>query len=362
MAKSALRYPYSVPVAGNYLEGPDAPTGRMDYLKIQRYRINFDVEGGYGGENLPTNKTVRKLDPSVVYLNMPQSVTTNYSSGYSTSNLGAGGVLATQLVGQLGGASQGRAIQGDVIKKQLESAVAAALPEFAYSLAAKAVNQMGGLGHDAANAGTLQALSSGRIMNPFTEQTFTGTGFRSHSFSFKMFARNKTEAQEILAIILYLKKGVMPKYGQADFEAIENMISSLQGAASGSNSDNSNEDQNSTDEATEKSEEGSIQLDNFKNGAAYLEIPDRFLLEFVRLDTATDSISSLPHYRFHPCVCTNFTVNYTPDGQYVSFKDAIVDLSLNKTTPKQMFVPAVEISMDFQETRIITQNDIEAGY
>lgn len=370
MASAALRYPYSVPVAGNYLEGPDAPTGRMDFLKIQRYRIDFDVESGYGGENLPSNKTVRKLDSTVAYLNMPQSITANYTSGYSTANLGAGGVLAVQAMGHLGGAMQGRAISADVIKQQLKSAVTAALPEFAYDSAAKIVNQMGGLAHDAANAGTLQALSSGRIMNPFTEQVFTGTSFRTHSFSFKMFARNKREAQEILAIITYLKVGVMPKYGTADLKAVESLLATLEGTAkdavnavTGTDEAN-NESQNSTEEsAAEENEGGTIKLDDFKTPGGYLEIPDRFLLEFVRLDTSTDAITSLPHFRFHPCVCTNFTVNYTPDGQYVSFKDAIADLSVTDGLhPKQMFVPAVEISMEFQETRIITQSDVNAGF
>lgn len=365
-----MRYPYSVPVAGNYLDGPDAPTGRMDFLKIQRYRINFDAEAGYGGENLPSNKTARVLNESVVYINMPQSISSSYNASYNTSNLGAGGALAIQLAQTVGGmVGQGKSANAAMIEQQVKSAVSAALPEFAYSTAAQAINQLGGLAHDAANAGTLQALSSGRIMNPYTEQTFTGTSFRQHNFTFKMFARNQSEAIEILNIINYLKVGASPRYGTADLKAVEGFVNSFQGKnspettedAADESGDASNNNEKTDAETTVKAEEAenTLKLDEFSQEGAYLEIPDRFLLEFVRLDTATDSISPIPHFKFKPCVCRGINVNYTPDGQYVSFKDAILDLGSKST---QMMVPAVEITLDFAETQFITQADITAGF
>lgn len=351
-----LKYPLKPPVSGDYLEGPDAPTGRIDYLKIQRYRINYANESGYGGENLPSNEVQRELSETVCYINMPQNLSTAYSANYSTANMGAGGVLATQLVGQLGGAAQGRALDADRIKTQLKSAAAAAMPEFAYKLGANAINAIpGGLAGGAGNAQTLQALSSGRIMNPFTEQVFTGVGFRSHSFSFKMFAKNQREAREILGIIAYLKQGVMPKYGEANMKELEGLLNLAAGAAQ--NATNNSGNGNTTNSSA-------VDLSSFTNQAAYLEVPDRFLLEFVRLDPTTTTIQTLPHYKIQPCICTNFSVNYTPDGQYVSFKDAIVDLAKDSTTgaPAQLFVPAVEITMEFTETKILTQVDAAAGF
>lgn len=354
-ASKVLKYPQKAPVAGSYLEGPDQPTGRIDYLKIQRYRINYANESGYGGENLPSNEVQRQLGETVCYINMPQQIQTAYSANYSTANMGAGGVLATQLVGQLGGAAQGRSLDADRIKQQLKSAAAAAMPEFAYKLGANAINAIpGGLAGGAGDASTLQALSSGRIMNPFTEQVFTGVGFRSHSFSFKMFAKNQSEAKEILGIIAYLKQGVMPKYGEANMKELEGLLKLGESALTGGGGEG-----DGTTEST-----SAIDLSSFTNSAAYLEVPDRFLLEFVRLDPTTSTIQSIPHYKMQPCICTNFQVNYTPDGQYVSFKDAIIDLQKDSTTgaPKQLFVPAVEINMEFTETKILTQVDAAAGF
>ena len=47
-----------------------------------------------------------------------------------------------------------------------------------------------------------------------------------------------------------------------------------------------------------------------------------------------------------------------------SFKDAIVDLAKDSKTgaPAQLFVPAVEITMEFTETKILTQVDAAAGF
>ena len=356
MAESVLKYPTKVPVSGAYLNGPEASTGRVDYLKIQRYRINFSAEsnGGYGGENLPGNEVERVLNKTVCYLAMPPSLSTGYSANYSTANMGAVGVAATQLVGQIGGAAQGRAMDADRIGQQLKSAAAAALPEFAYKQGANMINMAtGGMAGGAGDPNTLQALSSGRIMNPFTEQVFTGVGFRSHSFAFKMFARNKSEAVEIMSIIRYLKTGVLPIYGNADMQEVENLLNAAKNSLNGQNGGtNSNQSTSAVD------------LSTFNAQGAYLQIPDRFQLEFVRLDPSSSTISKLPHYKFQPCVCTNIGVNYTPDGQYVSFKDFLQDpYTIDNTgAMDQLMVPAVEISMDFAETKILTQADSLLGY
>lgn len=356
MASKALRYPYRAPISGNYLESADAPTGRIDYLKIQRFRINYGTESGYGGENLPSNQVARELNDQVVYLNIPQQLSTAYNANFSTVDMGAAGVLGAQLIGQVGGVAQGRSINAENIKQQLQAAAAAALPEFAYKKGASAINalaQSAGLTAGSGDPTALQALTSGRIMNPFTEQVFNGVSFRQHSFSFKMFAHNQREAQEILNIIFYLKMGAMPKYGNADMSGVQNLIDAAGAALSGATGSSAPSDASSS---------ASGALSSFTATGAYLEVPDRFLLEFVRLDTESDTITKLPHYKFQPCVCTNVSVNYTPDGQYVSFKDAILNLSATTGSSAQIFVPAVEISIDFAETKILTQQDIAIGY
>jgi hypothetical protein len=351
---TVLRYPLRAPVSGsNFLEGPDAPTGRVDFLKIQRFRIDYSKNPtGYGGTNLPSNEVAVKLDSDVCYLAMPQQLSTTYNASYNQIDMGAMGVFATRLVGQgMNAAGGSGSISGESVKNQLKSAVAAALPEMAFNKGAQLIGSLTqGLDvtNGATSGATLSALSGGRIMNPFTEQVFNGVSFRNHSFALKMFARNKSEAQEILRIIRYLKVGTLPKFGDADIKSLEQAANNIIAGAS---------------TALGGSAPPPISLPSGSQTGAYLEVPDRFLLEFVRLDPASDTIVKIPHYKFQPCVCTNLSVNYTPDGQYVSFKDAIADLvDSGDTGPSQMFVPAVEISLEFAETRILTQRDGVAGF
>ena len=349
-APTILRYPLKVPVEGDLLDSSDAPTGRVDYLKIQRFRIAHEnSEGGYGGSNLPGNSQKTIPEKKVVYLAMPQSISVSYQSDYNAVNMGIAGVLGAGVAAAIGGGSD-----ADQLTAQVQSAASAALPEIAYNKGASIISSVSSvLGMETGvNGAALQNLVKGRIMNPFTEQIFNGVQFRNHQFTIKMFARNKTEAQGILEIIKYLKMGAMPILGNANPEEEDQ----LQAAQAQTSDDASEETPSTTAKATQTKP-----LVNTKG--KFLKIPDRFQLQFLRYDPGTGKLSNAEHYKFHPCVCTNVSVNYTPDGQYVSFKDAIAALDSTSDKPNsQILVPAVEVGLSFAETRFVTQADIAAGY
>jgi len=357
-AAQILKYPLKSPVDGNFIHGPDGSTGRIDYLKLRRFRVIHEKsEGGYGGSNLPGNRQEVSLDPGIVYLAMPQQVTVAYQTDYSQINMGTAGVFGAQIAGAItngGGA--------DAMTSALQSAAAAALPEFAYNKGASMTQNLANvLGLETGITGNaIQALTKGRIMNPFTEQVFNGVQFRNHQFTFKMFARNKKEAQNILQIIKYLKMGALPQLGDASQEEMNRLQQNIGSSAEEAVSDLT--DSGNTEEATTEPKT-QAKAATVNVSGKFLKVPDRYLLEFVRFDANFGSIQKLNHYKFHPCVCTNISVNYTPDGQYVSFKDGIMDLT-NDTVKgtNQMYVPAVEIGIAFAETRFVTQADILAGF
>lgn len=350
MASTILKYPLKNPVEGDYLESEFAPTGRVDYLRIQRFRINYtESPSGYGGSNLPGNNLSTTLDQSIAYLSMPQNLATNYGADYDQVQMGGLGVMAAQM----GGAIMNGGNTADQITSALQSAASSAFPEIAFNKGASITQNLGaavGM-NTGVTGGALQALTKGRIMNPFTEQVYNGIPFRNHNFTFKMFARNKKEAESILSIINYMKMGTMPQLGDAD----SNGNSLSQGTSGSGSSRQTNANTNGFSATSTGS--------TINATGRFLRVPDRFALEFVRLDPKSDTITRLPHYRFHPCVCTNVSVNYTPDGQYVSFKDAIADLTMDDTTGgTQLLVPAVEMTLQFAETRIMTQDDVVAGF
>ena len=92
----------------------------------------------------------------------------------------------------------------------------------------------------------------------------------------------------------------------------------------------------------------------------FFEVPDRYQLRFVRCGTNVSSLGSLEPsqrrdlmFKIYPSVCTGINVNYTPDNQYVSLKNP---------TEQTTDVPAIVMTITFTETRLLTQQDVAAGY
>lgn len=322
---TVFRYPLRPPVPtsqGNY--DANAPTEATDYLMLRRSRINYsDNSTQYYGENLPGNNVERNLNPNVVYLAMPNQLQTAYSPAYRQVDMGVAGILAAEAIA--GGGDL------DSLATSMQSAAQAALPEFAISTiaqAAGAVNSALGLQGNA-DANSLLAISKGKVFNPFTEQVFSNMAFRTHQFQFKLLSRSMEEAREVKNIINYIKMGAVPILG---------------GAQSG-------------DDALG----GDITLNEGSGNASrnrFMEVPDKFELKFVRMEPDgnlsedADGFGSM-HFKIHTSVCTGVQVNYTPDGQYTSFKNI---------NGEMVQVPALNLSLSFTETRMITQADINNGY
>jgi|TARA_B100000073_G_scaffold119314_1_gene96653 hypothetical protein len=285
----------------------------IDYVVFQRTSVSHD-DTGYRGYSFPTpNAAKRILDDNRVYLAMPKGVQTQYKSNYKQMDMG---VLGAALMDSLssGGSSQDLA---DIAADAANSA----LPEFASGTIANIVNAVSGAGNLAGNidANAMQALTRGRIFNPFKEQVFTGIDFRTHSFNFKMFARSKKEAQMIKDIIDYFKMGSVPSLGG-------------EGAGFGG---------------------AGI------SGNRFLTVPDNFNIKFMRLkpdgEGSTEFVEDkdFMHFKIHPSVCTNVSVNYTPDGQYTSFKDV---------GSNQVMVPAIQLNLSFSEMKLVTAGDVSKGF
>ena len=304
--KSTLRYPLRPPVLGDTVA--DGPTKAVDYVMFRRKRINYDKKPnskGYYGLNLPGNNVKFNFDDVSVYLAMPQSLQTSYNPGYRTQDLGVGGMVAAGVLD----IDPKKTEVGDIVDT-LQKAARAALPQFANAAVADIANSASGaLGlAGSIDANALQQLTKGKIFNPYTEQLFSNMTFRSHQFSFKLFARDPDEAEEINKIVRYFKQGATPIL---------------------------NRDPNK-----------------------FMEVPDKFDIKFVRMDPTMKTFrnSNEMHFKMFSSVCNGISVNYTPDGQYNAFKET----AMGTTGPLQ--VPAISLTLSFLETRFIGQEDITRGY
>ncbi len=327
MAQSILRYPLQPPVTAN--QGDDdnqGATKAIDYLMLQRSRIKFeDNSSKYYGENLPGNKVERELNPRRCYLAMPQQLQTQYTPSYRQVNMGVMGVLGASALAGMG------SDDFNTLAETIQGAAAGAVPEVALGAmaqAAGAMNQALGLAGNV-DASSLLAIGKGKVFNPFQEQIFSNMNFRTHQFTFKFYSRSEQEARMVRMIVDYIKEGSLPIMGATG---------SLKSSGFGLDNNSQLQGQFST-----------ISSNRF------LEVPDKFDLKFIRLnadgsisDNSTDNEKSM-HFNIFPSVCTGINVNYTPDGQYTSFKRVSGDM---------VQVPAIQLTVSFTETRIITQTDV----
>ena len=366
-------YPLRPPVPSD----PDNPdswggTEAIDYVRFKQYRIKFDDNNKTEMNSLYNYGEAEKQyvqAPQAVYLAMPPQLTTQYAANYRQIDLGVGGVA----LGAAGGASGFDDM--NALTNTLQDAARASAPEFLSSTLTSAVNSIGGMMglQGSVDKQSLESMTRGRIFNPYTEQIFNNMSFRSHNFSFKMFARDPQEAQTIEEIIHYFKAGAHPRYQRGD------LLSGMpyaSGQARYANQDGDgvedrfNKSKTSWENLFGNSEKSGILGGNstIKSAAEerrFFSIPNKFEIEFVRLaaDPAIEQAVLQPnlHFRIMPSVCSNITVNYTPDNQYNALKRIAKDAA-NDPTIRSLSVPAVIMNLSFTEVTLLTADNCTQGY
>ena len=207
---------------------------------------------------------------------------------------------------------------------------------------------------DSVSADALAAVSLGKVFNPFSEQIFNSMAFRTHNFSFKLFARSMKEAQTIREIVTYLKTGTAPRIASGGAQELFNFPQTPTG--------DKKKDQAAEKAANAKEElnqQISATVGTNVTSARFFEVPDKFEIKFVRMNPQASEGSVLSssnmHFKVADSVCTNMAVNYTPDGQYTSFKDITA-------IGGAISVPVIQIDMAFTETKLLSQADLMAGF
>ena len=361
---SIFRYPYRAPVShGERHRDADGATYAIDWVRFKSFQMSFknSNEAFYGG-NIGAVEADKVYDNDTVYINMPPALSTTYQSNYRTVDLGVGGIALANAAANVEGD-----INFDKLAETIQMAAKAANPEFGASAMVQAANSISGfLGlQGSVDINSLEQMTKGRIFNPYTEQVFNNMSFRNHNFSFKMLARNPTEAENIWSICQWFKMGSHPTFESgklarkvrkkksqigkkgAKYEPFDETIKALKDLFGWDNSDD--------DPWT-----GKKQLMTTAESQRYFQVPRKFDIQFCRFDSqgALESsggdLDSNLHFKIHPSVCTNVTVNYTPDNQYNALKRAGGNSLLN--------VPALVLNVQFTETKLLTTEDIVDGY
>jgi len=149
---------------------------------------------------------------------------------------------------------------------------------------------------NAAGVKGLLARTQGKVMNPNLELLFQKPSLRPFSFQFKLSARNKEEAQDIVRIIRFFKQNMAPQ----------------KGGGSGGTSAN-----------------------------LFLKAPNTFQIHYMH-----EGSKEHPYIgRAKECAMTSFEVDYTPDGNYSTLRDG--------------FMTSYTISMSFKELEPVFYEDYD---
>ena len=149
---------------------------------------------------------------------------------------------------------------------------------------------------NAANVKGLLARTQGIIQNPNLELLFQKPTLRPFSFQFKLSARSKPEAEEIIKIIRFFKQN----------------MSLQKGGGSGGTSAN-----------------------------LFLKAPNTFQIHYIHAGGDEHPFIGRPK----ECAMTSFEVDYTPDGNYSTLKDG--------------FMTSYTISMSFKELEPVFYEDYD---
>lgn len=159
-----------------------------------------------------------------IFLPMPYNLQTGYKANYSNENLGIGGLIGAKVAS---GASNKGVIQSikDEINNLSKDEIASgglALAAFTAESellpgAAAAVSRKLPIGAGLATAGSQNIFKgslggAGIARNPHQALLFSGTDFRSHSFSYKFIPKNKHETDVIRDIITRFKYHMSPSF------------------------------------------------------------------------------------------------------------------------------------------------------
>ena len=316
--------------------------GSTDYVYFKFHKYNGPFTGILGSETTDTTGTTKKEQPKsspyeiynsteyqadtdlpVIMLYMPEDISTGYQTDW-----GGKGFTNTAADILRGGGSAVNGQGGRTLEavKNMITRAAGALPTVGAEGLAGAINNMpGGLGGAGVTTNDVLQGTMGVVLNPNTELMFNGFNLRNFTLRFKLAPRSATEAKNIRYIVNSFKAASMPTIGSRASGAL-----------------------NFTDKIfdffnTENKATGEDAAQD--SNANFIGVPDLCQVQFRK---GSQVHPYLPVWKM--CAITDVSVNYTPDGVYATYGGNDKDAYGSPV--------ATELSLTFQETKLIYRQDI----
>ena len=281
------------------------PNNRIDKdtdwvnFTFYKYRAPFSKEGLAAGaaSNSATTSTYNNSSSTAalgssqgnVQLYMPEDIEGEYGASWTEQNLSgvARGALGTFGATAGGDPAKGLGIAIDQLKTSTENFLTKGTGVVNAISGALAQANFGSL-----TVNDIFSVSTGQILNPNTEVLYKGPKMRNFSLSFKMVPMNESDTTRIKSIIHKFKYAMLPEFGGQGGEA-----------------------------------------------ASFVKVPQIVDVSFMKGGGLNPWVT-----QFKPCVITNLSVSYTPDGAWARLPNG----SPVATTMK----------ISFQETKMVYANEL----
>lgn len=287
----------------------DIAESNSDFCHFQFYEYKPPYAGGGASEvdyvdqynkNLESyTSTAKGYEDIIMY--MPEDMSASYQGTWGGREFGPLAPIALAGAGQI--MAMGKddiQTKGGGIMSQLSGiGIQGMLPYVGASMVAKAMNSVPGFG-GGVTTNDILASTRGQILNPNTEVLYQGPQLRTFSLSFKMVARTSDEATEIKKIVNQFKKASLPA-GSSGTE---------------------------------------------KNLIGVPKIVKVTFKQAISSDTAAKENKWISQYKH--CALGGVDVNYTPDGTWATYRDG---------SPV-----ATQLTLQFQELKLVYEADIDKGY
>ena len=261
------------------LRYPETLNVNQDKLRISI--LKFEGRKFAGGKLAFADRSAWKpRSIGSVTLPVPTAVSDSNSASWGEDKMNAGQIMASDVAMKTIGGGVGAGIES--VEKGIDAGKIAGGDEVKDALKQYFVGQATGV------KGIL-ARTEGKIINPNMELIFNSPQLRDFSFTWKMSPRSEAESIVIKKIIRMFKQSMAPKKTEAEL---------------------------------------------------FLRAPNTYKLQFIHAATRKEH-DFLPLIK--ECAMTGFNVNYTPDGNYATYRNSAM--------------VAVELSFTFKELEPIFNND-----
>lgn len=248
---------------GSQLRYPLSNDGKYDYLKISTHELirNANLLGGSGLSVAGPEEQISGAIGPTIALPMQPGISDSNSVDWGSDTLNP-----LQLLGARAAAAGIENFAQLKIGEGFSSMVNQVLTGIRQ--AGGDINESDIVSYFAGQAvgANIFTRSTGKVINPNLELLFRGPQLRSFNYTFRFTPRDPDEARTVKAIIKHFKKHMAVKRS---------------------------------------------------NAGLFLKTPNVFKLQYVYLNGDQHPFLN----KIKPCALTNFNVDYTPDGSYMTYKD-----------------------------------------